>query len=304
MCYTPTMAKEKIIVIVGPTASGKSGLAIELAKKYNGEIISADSRQVYRGLDIGTAKVTKEEMDGVPHHLIDIAEVSDTYTVARFVEDAQRTIKDIRARGNLPIVVGGTFFYVDALLGKIAAPKVPPDQELRAALEALTAKELYAMLLQKDPRRAETIDRQNKRRLVRALEIVDALGAVPDLQKKEQIYDALTLGLQIEKNDLRDRMEKRARSWLMHGFIDETRALLASGISRKRLHEMGFEYQLCMDLIDQKINEETFVQSFIEKNWQYAKRQLTWLKRDSSIRWIYRSEKAEIDLLISQFLLN
>ena len=170
--------KPKILVVVGPTASGKTGLAIELAKRFNGEVISADSRQVYRGLDIGTAKTTKEEMDGVPHHLIDVADPKEVYNASDFKQGAEAAIADIVARGKLPIVAGGTFFYVDILLGRVALPDVPPNEQLRKKLEEKSAAELYQELQAKDPRRAAEIDPQNKRRVIRALEIARELDYV------------------------------------------------------------------------------------------------------------------------------
>lgn len=298
-----TAAKPKIIVIVGPTASGKSGLAIALAKKYQGEIISADSRQIYKKLDIGTAKVTKEEMQGVRHHLIDILDIDETYSAEQFKKDADKLISKIIHRGNTPIIVGGTFFYIDTLLRRVTTPKVPPNPKLREKLEKCTVEQLYEKLLEADSERAESIDKSNKRRLVRALEIVDALGHVPKNTNIRSPYTALILGITTSKDDLRTLMHSRGLLWLKNGFEEETKRLLASGISRKRLVEIGFEYQLCLDLIDAKLAPDAFPTAFEQKNWQYAKRQLTWLKRDKSIVWVYRSEKREINLLVEQFLL-
>lgn len=296
--------KPKIIVVVGPTASGKSGLAIALAKKYQGEIISADSRQIYKKLDIGTAKVTKEEMAGVPHHLIDIIDIDDTYSAIDFKKDARRIIAEIIARGNTPIIAGGTFFYVDALLGKVSAPEVLPNHALREKLEVMDVDSLYNALLKVDERRAATIDPKNKRRLVRALEIVEALGMVPEQAPENLAYTALVLGIKTDKEELRGRMRDRAIVWLKNGFIEEIQGLLDSGITRERLAEIGFEYQLGLDYIDGTLSEEAFIQSFEEKNWQYAKRQITWLKRDKSIHWVFLSEQRETDLMVSNFLIN
>lgn len=296
--------KPKIIVIVGPTASGKSGLGIELAKKYNGEIISADSRQIYRKLDIGTAKITRAEMQGIPHHLIDILAIDQSYSALQFKKDAQTLISEITQRGKLPIIVGGTFFYIDTLLGRISAPKVPPNAALREKLEKLSTTKLYERLSLLDSERAESIDKRNRRRLIRALEIVEALGHVPKQRHTELLYNVLMLGITIEKDELRKKMRTRAQKWLQQGFVEEVRDLLACGVSRKRLAEIGFEYQLCLELIDGVLSKEDFMTSFEQKNWQYAKRQFTWLKRDRSIVWVFLSEKSEIDLLVEQFLLN
>ncbi len=296
--------KPKIIIIVGSTGSGKSALAVEIAKKFNGEIISADSRQVYRKLNIGTAKITKKEMTGVPHHLIDIADIESTYTVVNFKEDATAAISEIVKRGNTPIVTGGTFFYIDILLQRISAPAVPPDQALRDKLESQETHVLYESLMKIDPRRAKTIDKHNKRRLVRALEIAQTLGSIPPLSSQECPYDVLMLGLQVQREELRENFRKRAEKWLADGFVNEVQSLLNEGVSEARLSEMGFEYQLGMQLAKGSLTQVQFIETFVQKNWQYAKRQLTWLKRDKTIHWVFLSEKQELDLTITQFLLH
>ncbi len=277
--------KPKILVIVGPTASGKTGLSIEIAKKVNGEIISADSRQVYRGLDIGSGKVTKAEMAGVPHHLLGVVEATTVYSAADFKRDASAAINEITARKHLPIIAGGTFFYVDTLLGTTTSPDVPADPLLRAELEARPTTELFDLLKEKDPARATTIDPHNKRRLVRALEIVQALGAVPPVSPTEP-YDVLTLGIAADKEQLRIRFQERVEEWLQAGLMDEIARLLDSGLGKDRLAEIGFEYLLGIELYEQKITTEEYLQKFVEKNWQYAKRQMTWLKRDPDIVWV------------------
>jgi tRNA dimethylallyltransferase len=296
--------KQKVIVVVGPTASGKSALGVELALRYNGEIISADSRQIYRGLDIGTAKITQEEKRGVSHHLIDIRDPGETYTVQQFAEDAGSIIADIARRGKLPVIVGGTSFYIDTLLGRIMPAPVEPDSQLRAELEDEDAPALLERLRILDPVRAESIDASNKRRVIRAIEIATALGSVPRQEAAESPYDALILGIKMEKEELRKRYAERASAWLAAGFKDEVARLLASGIAPQRLRELGFEYELGRELLEKKLNEDSFTDRFVEKNWQYAKRQYTWLKRDSAINWIYPSEKAEADILVQQFLIN
>jgi len=285
-----TLAKPKILVIVGSTASGKTGLAIELAKRFNGEVISADSRQVYRGLDIGTAKVTEEEMEGIPHHLINVANPMEGYSAANFKNDARTSINDIASRGKLPIVAGGTFFYVDTLLGRVSLPEVEPNQALRHSLEEKSTVELFTTLKEKDPERAKKIDPKNKRRLVRALEIIHQLEYVPKISEKRSDFAFLIIGIEAEKEDLRNKFAERAKSWLKGGFLQEVQNLLDEGITRERLTEIGFEYRLGLELLDKEITEEEFIQKFIEKNWQYAKRQITWLKRDKEIQWFKAAE--------------
>ena len=164
--------KQQVLIIVGPTSSGKSALAVELARKFGGEVISADSRQVYRGLNIGTGKIAKREMRGVRHHLLDVASPKKYFSADEFVRKGKVALSNILQNDKMPIIVGGTGFYIDALVGRIALPNVPPDKKLREKLEKKTAAQLFAMLKQRDPRRAKTIEPQHKRRLIRALEIV------------------------------------------------------------------------------------------------------------------------------------
>lgn len=293
--------KPKTLVIVGATASGKTSLSIKLAKQFNGEVISADSRQIYRKLDIGSGKVTKEEMDGISHHLIDIVDVGDTYNATDFKRDGEKIIAEITERNALPIIAGGTFFYVDTLLGRITAPAVPPNPALRTKLEALSTEELYAELRERDPERATTIDPNNGRRLVRALEIVASLGKVPVIPTSTP-YDTLILGVQREKEELRNRFHARATEWLTNGFMDEIKSLLDSGITESQLQEIGFEYLLGVEFFKGELTEVEFLQKFVEKNWQYAKTQNTWLKKDDSIVWVDANNLTEIETVITNWL--
>ena len=293
--------KPKIVIVVGPTASGKTSLSIELARRFNGEIISADSRQIYRKLDIGTAKVTKEEMAGIPHHLIDIVDINQVYSAADFKRDGETAISTIQNRGHLPIIAGGTFFYVDVLLGKAMLPNVEPNQELRTILEDKATDELLTELEAKDPRRFKSIDKDNRRRIIRALEIIQNLEQVPTQEPTEEPYDSFIIGINTEKETLRTRYRDRATIWLANGFQNEVKRLLKDGASRDRLGEIGFEYRLMLELIDGEINKEAFVQKFIEKNWQYARRQTVWLKRDKSIHW-FESDDSVIFEEVEEFL--
>ncbi len=296
------MEKEKIIIVVGPTASGKTDLAITLAQEFTGEVISADSRQIYRGLDIGTAKVTTAEMRGVPHHLINIVDIHENYGPVDFKRDAATAITNITSRDALPIIAGGTFFYTDTLLGRISTPAVPPNPALREALEELPVEALYTKLQKIDPRRAADIDEHNPRRLVRAIEIASALGAVPEKKPLENLYDALIIGIETDRDELRARIAARAPAWLTIGLKEEVVALLTAGVSKERLNEMGFEYQIGMELAAGAITEEAFIQKFTEKNWQYAKRQLSWLKRDQTIEWYKREHTHDVIARVREFL--
>jgi len=293
--------KPKILVIVGPTASGKTSLSITFAKKFNGEIISADSRQVYTGLDLGTGKVTQNEMMGIPHHLLDVADPLEIYTVADFVRDGRIAIDEIHAHKKLPIIVGGTFLYIDALLGKISTPEVPPNAELRAHLEKEDIEALYRKIKEQDPQYAKIIDAQNKRKLIRALEIIETLGVIPP-QKNEALYDTCTLGITISKETLRDNISKRLIMRVEHGMIEEVQKLHSNGISYERLKELGLEYNFISQYLENTISKDEMTSQIVTKSMQYAKRQMTWLKRNNEIHWFESNNLIGIDNIIKQFL--
>lgn len=293
--------KPKVLVVVGPTASGKTGLAIELAKQFNGEVISADSRQVYKGLDIGTAKVTTEEMRGVPHHLLDIADPKDIYNAADFKRDAELVVADILKRGKLPIVAGGTFFYIDSLLSKIALPEVEPNPALRASLEEKSTAELMTLLESLDSQHASTIDNQNQRRLIRAIEVATKLGKVPIIESTELPYNSLTIGLTVDMENHSEVIKQRLIDRLDTGMLAEVEKLLAEGVSHERLSDLGLEYRYASQYLQQIIDYDTMVKEITTKSRQYAKRQLTWLKRDESIHWFNRKDE-EIYGVVEDFL--
>lgn len=317
------MEKPKVIVIVGPTASGKTALSLLLAKQFSGEIINADSRQVYKKLDVGTEKITKEEMGGIPHHLLSIVDINTVYTAMDFKKDAEIAIAEITTRRNLPIIAGGTFFYIDTLLGKMGTSPVEPNWKLRAELEKHSSETLFKLLQVKDPRRSNTIEKDNKRRLIRALEIVHELQSVPEQNSKEESpYDVLTIGISVDKEVLKERLRTRAQDALIRGLIEETQSLLATRVSRDRLSEIGLQYKVVMEYLDSHSNTENrkaevrgqtpyspmtnaeLIQKLGEKNWQYAKRQLLWLKRNEDIVWFKREETDAISTLVSEFLKN
>ncbi len=272
-----------IVCIAGPTASGKSSRAVEEAIKRNGEIISVDSRQVYRGLDIGTEKITVEEMRGVPHHLIDIRDASETYSAGDFVTDATRLIKEITARGKLPILVGGTHFYFDALLHGLPTG-VDANPELRKELETLSTEELFARIREKDPRRATELDPKNRRRLVRALEIIDSLGIVPLRhslfgpigQNKEYIVQWIIIDP--SKDILRKRLDEREATKFPRGLIDEARHV-RDEVGDIRLNELGLEYKVVGEFLRGERTEESLLPTLSAKLWQYARRQKAWLRK-------------------------
>ena len=278
--------KPKAIAIVGPTASGKTALSIALAKVFDGEVISADSRQVYCGLDIGSAKVTPDEMGGIPHHLIDIVDPRTAYTGADFKRDGTVALCDITTRGKLPIVAGGTFFYLELLKGTMSSAPVPPNQALRAILEQKTTTELFASLAAKDLRRAEVIDRDNPRRLIRALEIIDAIGAVPEVTTAELPYNWLTIGIDVPTEVLNERIHTRIIDRMQIGMIEEVEALHKNGVSWERLDAIGLEYRYIALYLQNKLSREEMIEQLTNKSRQYARRQRVWLKRDQSIIWL------------------
>ncbi len=285
--------KQKILIIVGPTSSGKSALAVDLARKFNGEVISADSRQVYKGLDIGTGKVTKTEMRGVPHHLLDVASPTERFTAKQFTENARRSIEEISAAGKLPIVAGGTGFYIDALVGRVALPDVAPNEDLRRELEDKTPSELFALLKKKDPRRAKDIDRHNARRLVRALEIAAALGKSPRPHRSSP-YNALWIGISPPEEALNKKITARLLSRIKRGMIAEGKRLHEAGLSYKRMHELGLEYRAIARYLRGGLTRDKFVWELEREIWNYAERQRTYWKRNASIHWFEPGQKGAI----------
>ena len=282
------MEKQKILVIVGPTASGKSNLAAKLAKKLNGEIISADSRQVYKGLDIGTGKITKKEMRGIPHHLIDVIDPKKQFSVAEYKKLAEAKVRYIVQKDKLPIVVGGTGFYIDALTGRANFPDVAPNKLLRSKLSKLSKEKLFKMLQKKDQSRARTIDPQNKVRLIRALEIIEALGLVPPLTPSvNKRFQFIFTGL--KPVDLDKRILKRLMKRIP-GILRETKKL-----SRKRAFELGLEYRFASLYLQKKLSKKEFVDKLYTAIRHYAKRQMTWFKRNKKIRWFDPRQLKEIE---------
>jgi len=292
--------KQQVLVIVGPTASGKSDLAVELARKCNGEVISADSRQVYKGLDIGTGKITKREMQGVKHHLLDVADPKKQFSVAQYKRLADKALKDILSRGKLPIVVGGTGFYIDALTGAASLPDVPPNKKLRKELEDKPTAELFVMLMKQDPARAKTIDASNKVRLVRALEIVAALGKVPPLRQGsagQAQYNFVWIGLRPDQEVLEEKILKRLGARIP-GMIREAKKLYKEGLSYKRMEELGLEYRYLARLLAKQITQKEFVDELYTAIKQYSKRQLTWFKRNKKIAWFSGAHSPELQAFI------
>ena len=276
--------KNILIVILGPTASGKTGLSVKLAKKFNGEVVSADSRQVYKGMNLGTGKITKAEMKNVPHHLLDVASPKSVFNVSKYKIKTQKIIADILKRGKLPILCGGTGFYIDAVINNITLPDVRPNPKLRKILEKKSADNLFAMLKKLDPARAKNIDPLNKVRLVRAIEIAKSLGSVPKVEST-QIYDPVYIGLDAPDLTLKERIRTRLQRRLDAGMVAEVRRLHKEGVSYRRLEKFGLEYRNCALYLQNKITKEQLFNNLLVEIFQYAKRQRTWFRRNKNIIW-------------------
>lgn len=301
---------EKLIALVGPTASGKSDCAIELARLYDGEILSADSRQVYRGMNIGTGKVIRDShtpnsdtsiflSEGIRHHGIDIADPQEDYNIAHFLRDAKETIANIRSRDHLPIICGGTHFWIQTLLEGNSLPEVPPNPALRLKLSEQTAEELFALLQTQDPARAENIDRHNTIRLIRALEIIEHLGKVPpsEVQNRGKVLQNIhIIALCPPKEVLRERIAQRLESRFAQGMIAEVEGLHTHGVSWERLETFGLEYRFIALFLQKKLTEQEMRVQLFHAIWHYAKRQLSWLRRwenmGAPIHWVEDQEKA------------
>ena len=293
--------KNKLIVILGPTASGKSELAIKLAKKFNAEIISADSRQVYKEMDIGTGKVTKKEMQGVRHYLLDVVSPKTRFTVVQYRKLGLRVINKILKKGKIPILCGGSGFYVGALIDGILIPEVKPDWKLRKRLEKKSLEELFKKLKKLDPKRARTIEKKNKRRLIRAIEIiVKTKKPVPAPKKSPLSYPVLMLGIKKEKEELKNLIKKRFFKWLRQGFLKEVKKMRESGLSWKKIEDFGIHYRTSALYLQGKINDLEFIEKSLLELQNYAKRQMTWFKKDRRIRWIKDYQEAKT--LIKNYL--
>jgi tRNA dimethylallyltransferase len=276
-----------LLAIVGTNASGKSELGVRLAQALDGEVVSADSRQVYTGLDVGTGKLTLAERDGVPHHMIDLVEPHVRYSVADFQAAAFDVIDDIRRRGRLPILVGGTGLYVDAVVRGYDFPPAPPDQAARRALEETAVDALLERLRALDPAAAEQVDARNPRRLVRAVELGQAGVSYADTRRQVARYATVTLGLTWPREILRARIASRLAARLHDGMVDETRSLLQRGVTPARLDELGLEYRHLARYLDGGYaSQQELVDSLEPAIARFAKRQWAWFKRDPQTHWL------------------
>jgi tRNA dimethylallyltransferase len=287
--------KPKIIVVLGPTATGKSDLAVNIAQKYNGEIISADSRQVYKGMDLGSGKITKKEMLGIPHHLLDIIKPSTFFSMAKYKELANKKIKEIILKGKTPIICGGTGYYIDSVVKNITIPEVKLNLKYRKELEKKSTEKLFELLKKISPERAKTIDKKNKVRLIRALEIAKELGSVPEIIEKPSEYDYIFIGLDTKDQILKDRIALRLTKRIKLGMIKEIQRIHNEGTTWKRLESFGLEYKNTALFLQNKITKEEMIDNLNREIWQFVKRQRTWFKRNKQIVWLDPTDKKVLE---------
>lgn len=293
------MEKTKIICVVGATASGKTDLAVKLAKAVDGEIISADSMQVYKNMPIATAVATKEEQDGVPHHLVEFLDTDQTFSVADFVERAKVLIDEITARGRVPIVAGGTGLFVDSLVKNISFSEVGSNAEIRNELAEKSNEELYERLLKLDPNAAENIHPNNRKRVIRALELCMSGTSKTEQNENSMLidspYDALYIGIGYkDRQKLYDRINKRVDLMLEAGLENEARQMLGKqGLTARQ----AIGHKELQPYIDGNITLAEAAENLKRETRRYAKRQLTWFRRNENINWLYADEMSRNELV-------
>ena len=305
----------KLVVITGPTASGKTALGVALARRLGGEVVSADSMQIYRGMDIGTAKPTPEEMQGVPHHMIDIADPAENYSVSRYAKEASACVDDILARGKLPIVVGGTGLYIDSLIaGRTFADGTADTalrQELSERYDEIGGEGLLGELRKVDPERAAKPHPADKKRIVRAMEVYILTGRTITQHDAETRavpprYDAAKIALDFAvRQDLYDRIDRRVDIMVQQGLFDEVRALLAAGVPADCTAMQAIGYKEAAAAVQGKAAPQDAVAAIQLASRRYAKRQLTWLRRDQDLFWLRHEKTPDMDRacrLSTQFL--
>lgn len=294
-----------LIAIVGTNASGKSHLAVDLATYFDGEVISADSRQVYRGLDIGSGKLTPDEMRGIPHHLVNVAHPNTVFSLAEYQRMAYSAIEDILGRRKLPFLVGGTGLYVSSVTEGYRLPNVPPNQRLREQLALQESKELWSMLAAVDADAAKAIDRNNKRRIIRALELHESGTRYTVQAARSRRYPVLKLGLTWPVDVLRERIHARLIARIKEGMINEVSQLLDAGISRDRLDSFGLEYRHVLYYLEERYGTEGELVELLERDiYRFSRKQMIWFRKDAEIHWLdpFRDYNADAVDLIASFL--
>jgi tRNA dimethylallyltransferase len=294
--------KQKLIVLIGPTAVGKTKLSIELAKKFNGEIISGDSMQIYKGMDIGTAKITREEMEGVPHHLIDIKEPDESFSTAEFQELVRRKISEISSRGKMPMIVGGTGLYIQSVIFDYHFTEAPSDPVFRRSLEEEAETKgqefVHGKLKEVDPDSASRIHPNNVRRVIRALEIIHCTGKtageLQENQSPELLYDTALIGLTMDREMLYNRINFRVDLMMEQGLLDEVKYFYENGLKDcQSIQAIG--YKELYDYFDGKVPLEEAIENLKQNSRRYAKRQLTWFRNKMIVEWFDMSESKDAE---------
>lgn len=301
--------KEKLLVLIGPTAVGKTKLSIDLAKRFNGEIISGDSMQIYKGMDIGTAKITSQEMEGIPHHLIDIKSPEEPFSVAEFQELVREKISEIASRGKLPMIVGGTGLYIQSVIYDYQFSDAPSDSAFRTMLEKIAeeqgTEELYERLKKVDPDSAERIHPNNVRRVIRALEVFQCTGkTMTEYQQDQQpelLYDTCLIGLTMERELLYNRINQRVDIMKEQGLVEEVRSLFDSGL-RECQSIQAIGYKELYDYFEDKVSFDTAIENLKQNSRRYAKRQLTWFRNKMDVEWFEMSDGQKKFAEISSYI--
>ncbi|MCA0988127.1 tRNA (adenosine(37)-N6)-dimethylallyltransferase MiaA [Guptibacillus algicola] len=294
------MAKQKLVTVLGPTAVGKTKTSIELAKALNGEVISGDSMQIYRGMDIGTAKVTESEMEGIPHHLIDIKDPTESFSAAEFQTLATNLVQDINERGKVPIIAGGTGLYVKSVTHQYSFSEVKEDEAYRRKLEKIAEEEgpvgFHERLKEVDPVSYESIHPNNIRRVIRALEVYHVTGepvsASRDTQPSESPYHLVNVGLTMDRETLYERINRRVDLMMEEGLLAEARSLYEQGVKDcQSIQAIG--YKEIYRFIEGKVTYEDAIEELKQNSRRYAKRQLTWFRHQMDIDWFDMTENRE-----------
>ena len=303
--------KENLLVLLGPTAIGKTDVSIDLAKRMNGEIISADSMQIYKYMDIGSAKVTKEEMQGIEHHLVDILNPDEDFTVANYKSRAEKLITEINNKGKLPIIAGGTGLYINSLVYDLNFTQVAPDEKFRSRLENIAEEKgnefIYEKLAKIDKESSEKISPNDQKRVIRALEIFEVTGKTmseynKDFRKPIEDYNLVMIGLNMDRARLYERINLRVDIMMENGLVEEVKSILSMGYYKDLVSMQGIGYKEIIMYLENEITLERSIELIKQKSRNYAKRQLTWFRRDKRIKWIDLDNYSEMETLIEEII--
>ena len=303
--------KENLLVLLGPTAIGKTDVSIDLAKRMNGEIISADSMQIYKYMDIGSAKVTKEEMQGIEHHLVDILNPDEDFTVANYKSRAEKLITEINNKGKLPIIAGGTGLYINSLVYDLNFTQVAPDEEFRSRLENIAEEKgnefIYEKLAKIDKESSEKISPNDQKRVIRALEIFEVTGKTmseynKDFRKPIEDYNLVMIGLNMDRARLYERINLRVDIMMENGLVEEVKSILSMGYNKDLVSMQGIGYKEIIMYLENEITLERSIELIKQKSRNYAKRQLTWFRRDKRIKWMDLDNYSEMETLIEEII--